>query len=213
MEPKSLMQLDLAAYSKPDLRALASSARALAARADQEIAARSTSFPSQIAPQLVTAWLPLRDAGPALSVSSVWRAASEPMFKIVAARRGTVRESADIPWSEVVRLSIKRVEVLDNGELFTTHHLLAKALGVFDKGWVMGRGTSEEYIESYGNPVPDPADRGRHYLNDGDVGVFIAEVRSPDENAVAFRADKNGSIYVVGRRGLEIRNLDGEAVD
>ena len=200
------MQIDLTAYSKPDLRALASSALA-------EIASRSTSFPSQIAPQLVTAWLPLRDAGPALSVSSVWRAASEPMFKIVAARRGTVRESADIPWSEVVRLSIKRVEVLDNGELFTTHHLLAKALGVFDKGWVMGRGTSEEYIESYGNPVPDPADRGRHYLNDGDVGVFIAEVRSPDEDAVAFRADKNGSIYVVGRRGLEIRNLDGEAVD
>ena len=210
MEPKSLMQLDLAAYSKPDLRALASSARALAARADQEIAARSTSFPSQIAPQLVTAWLPLREAGPALSVSSVWRAASEPVFKIVAARRGTVRESADIPWSEVVRLSIKRVEVLDNGELFTTHHELAEALGVFDKGWVMGRGTDEEYDESHGNPVPDPADR--HYLYDGDVGVFIAEVRSPT-HAVAFRADKNGSIYVVGRRGLEIRNLDGEAVD
>lgn len=206
MEPKSLLQIDLTAYSKPDLRALASSALA-------EIASRSTSFPSQIAPQLVTAWLPLRDAGPALSVSSVWRAASEPMFNIVAVRCGIVRESADIPWSEVVRLSIKRVEVLNIGQIYTTNHMLAKALGVFGKGWVMGRGTDEEYYELYGNPEPpDPADRGRHYLYDGDVGVFIAEVRSP-RHAVAFRADKNGSIYILGRRGLEIRNLDGEAVD
>ena len=42
---------DLAAFSKADLRALASLARALAARADEEIGARRPSFPSSLPPQ------------------------------------------------------------------------------------------------------------------------------------------------------------------
>ena len=41
---------DLAAFSKADLRALASLARALAARADEEIGARRPSFPSSLPP-------------------------------------------------------------------------------------------------------------------------------------------------------------------
>ena len=56
---------DLAAFPKADLRALASLARALAARAEAEICARRPSFPSSLPPQLVLAWLPLREAGPA----------------------------------------------------------------------------------------------------------------------------------------------------
>ena len=41
---------DLAAFSKADLRALAALARALAARADEEIRARRPSFPSSLPP-------------------------------------------------------------------------------------------------------------------------------------------------------------------
>ena len=71
---------DLAAFSKADLRALAALARALAARADEEIGARRPSFPSSLPPQLVLAWLPLREVGPALRASTAWRGAAESLF-------------------------------------------------------------------------------------------------------------------------------------
>ena len=46
-------QEDLSALSKPELRALVASARALARRADGEIAARQASFPRCLPPQFV----------------------------------------------------------------------------------------------------------------------------------------------------------------
>ena len=52
-------QEDLSALSKPELRALVASARALARRADGEIAARHASFPRCLPPQFVMSWLPL----------------------------------------------------------------------------------------------------------------------------------------------------------
>ena len=67
---------DLVALTKADLRALAQLARALAARADEEICARRPSFPSSLPPQLVLAWLPLREVGPALRASTAWRGAA-----------------------------------------------------------------------------------------------------------------------------------------
>ena len=63
-------QEDLSALSKPELRALVASARALARRADGEIAARQASFPRCLPPQFVMAWLPLGASRPASSQAS-----------------------------------------------------------------------------------------------------------------------------------------------
>ena len=59
-------------------------------------------FPSTLPPQLVIAWLPLRDVPAALCASSAWRSASEPVLKLVAQRAGLTRPSADISWRHVV---------------------------------------------------------------------------------------------------------------
>ena len=83
-------QEDLSALSKPELRALVASARALARRADGEIAARHASFPRCLPPQFVMSWLPLGDMPCALRVSKAWHGASEALFQIVFRENGLV---------------------------------------------------------------------------------------------------------------------------
>ena len=83
-------QQDLSALSKPELRALVASARALARRADGEIAARQASFPRCLPPQFVMSWLPLGDLPCALRVSKAWHGASEALFQIVFRENGLV---------------------------------------------------------------------------------------------------------------------------
>ena len=173
---------DLAAFSKADLRALASLARALAARADEEIGARRPSFPSSLPPQLVLAWLPLREVGPALRASSAWRGAAEPLFQLLAQSRNLQR--ADTPWSEVVRRSRKRVVVVRPGARFPFDRGLAERLGVYST-WTSGLMTSGS----------------DERLRAGDAGDLISEVED-SQRAVAIRADRNGAVHVIGRSGV-----------
>jgi len=181
------------AYSKQELRALVSLGRG----AEQELSSRAVSLPSSLAPQLVMSWLPRRGLASALRVSSAWRGASEPVFHIIAQRHGLSRERADIPWREVVRLAVTRVIVTDPGMLYSAYERLAESLGVLHEGWVKGFG-------SYSSHDLDDC------LRDGDAGEFIAEVNNVISregsfiHAVAFRLNRNGHIYIVGRAGLKI---------
>ena len=81
------------ALTTPELRALAAEARALAAGAEQALAARF-SIPPQFAPQLVMAWLPLSDLASALRLSTAWYEASEPAFEMVSRRPGHNHDGA-----------------------------------------------------------------------------------------------------------------------
>ena len=58
--------------TKPELRALAATARALAASAEAEIDARPVPFPATLPPWLVMQWLSFRDVSAALRVASSW---------------------------------------------------------------------------------------------------------------------------------------------
>jgi len=174
---------DLAAFSKADLRALASLARALAARADEEICARRPSFPSSLPPQLVLAWLPLREVGPALRASSAWRGAAAPLFQLLAQSRNLQRRG-DIPWSEAVRCSRKRAIVVRPGARFPFDRGLAERLGVYST-WTSGLMTSGS----------------DERLRVGDTGDLISEVED-SQRAVAIRADRNGAVHVIGRSGV-----------
>ena len=171
-------------FSTADLRALASLARALAARAEAEICARRPSFPSSLPPQLVLAWLPLREVGPALRASTAWRGAAEPLFQLLAQSRNLQRERADIPWSEVVRCSKKRVIVVRPGARFPFDRGLAESLGVYST-WTSGLMTSGS----------------DERLRAGDAGDLISEVEG-FQRAVAIRADRNGAVHVIGRSGV-----------
>jgi len=175
-------------FSTADLRALASLARALAARAEEEISARRPSFPSSLPPQLVLAWLPLREVGPALRASTAWRGAAEPLFQLLAQSRNLQRERADVPWSEVVRCSKKRAIVVRPGARFPFDLELAERLGVYST-WTSGLMTSGS----------------DERLRAGDAGDVISEVGGPQrytQRAVAIRADRNGAVHVIGRSGV-----------
>ena len=171
-------------FSTADLRALASLARALAARAEEEISARRPSFPLSLPPQLVLAWLPLREVGPALRASSAWRGAAAPLFQLLAQSRNLQRERADIPWSEVVRCSKKRAIVVRPGARFPFDRGLAERLGVYST-WTSGLMTSGS----------------DERLRAGDAGDLISEVED-SQRAVAIRADRNGAVHVIGRSGV-----------
>ena len=91
---KATSRLDLSeSLTTPELRALAAEARALAAGAEQALAARF-SIPPQFAPQLVMAWLPLSDLASALRLSTAWYEASEPAFEMVSRRPGHNHDGA-----------------------------------------------------------------------------------------------------------------------
>ena len=182
---------DLAAFTKADLRALVPLARALAARAEEEISTRRPSFPSSLPPQLVLAWLPLREVAPALRASTEWRRAAEPLFQLVAQSRRLRRQRADTPWSEVVRWSRKRVFVVRPGARFMDHGSLAERLGVSRLRWVSGLELKPHLR-----------------LRIGDRGDVISEVDDATR-AVAFRADRNGAVYIIGRSGV-LAGLPGE---
>jgi hypothetical protein len=62
--------------------------------------ASSAKMPSCLPPQLVMAWLPIRDVAAALRVSKDWCGASEPLFQAIAARHGRKREES---WRAAVR--------------------------------------------------------------------------------------------------------------
>ena len=145
---------------------------------------RACAFPSTLPPQLVISWLPVSDVASTLCASSVWHGESAAVFQIIAQSRGLGRERADVPWSEVVRRSKKRVAVLNPGKRYPTATDLARALGVLDQGWV-----PQEY-------------RKRGVIKVGDAGDFISEIEldhSTGFRIMAFRADRDGKIHIIAR--------------
>ena len=85
--------------TKPELRALAATARALAASAEAEIDARPAPFPASLPPWLVMQWLSFRDVSAALRVASSWRDESEQYFRRFAQYHGLIRVDS---WQESV---------------------------------------------------------------------------------------------------------------
>ena len=135
---------------------------------------------------------------------------------MVAQSRGLRRERADVPWSEVVRRSKKRVAVLDPGKRYPGATDFARALGVLDQGWVKNAKRFDWGQMTWVNNAPRV----------GDLGDFISEtevqVTPTGRNRVmAFRADRvprhvegrgptgpirdgDGAIFVMGRAGVLI---------
>ena len=91
--------------TKPELRALAATARALAASAEAEIDARPAPFPASLPPWLVMQWLPLPDASAALRVASSWCGDSEQYFRVFAERHCVTRSRSwrEASWREAAR--------------------------------------------------------------------------------------------------------------
>ena len=89
--------------TKPELRALAATARALAASAEAEIDARPAPFPASLPPWLVMQWLPLPDASAALRVASSWCGDSEQYFRVFAERHCVTRSPSYPSWREAAR--------------------------------------------------------------------------------------------------------------
>ena len=87
--------------TKPELRALAATARALAASAEAEIDARPAPFPASLPPWLVMQWLSFRDVSAALRVASSWCGGSEQYFRVFAERHCVTRSPT---WREAARL-------------------------------------------------------------------------------------------------------------
>ena len=176
---------------------------------------QTCAFPSSLPPQLVISWLPVRAVGSALCASAAWHRASATVFQNIAQRRGLRRERADVPWSEVVRRSKKRVAVLNPGKRFDLATEYATALGVLDQGWVKN---AKRF------------DYGRmqwvaHAPRVGELGDFISEteVQATPTGRIrimAFRADRvprhvgtglgaspiggDGAIFIMGRAGVLI---------
>ena len=151
---------------------------------------QTCAFPSSLPPQLVISWLPMRDISSALCASSVWHRASAAAFQFIAQSRGLGRERADVPWSEVVRCSKKRVTVVgpDHRYFPRDEADLAKEMGLLDQGWVAR--------------TPDP--------HVGDRGDFICwnertlRTASNCDTILAFRADRDGAIHIMERKGVLI---------
>ena len=86
--------------TKPELRALAATARALASSAEAEIDARPAPFPASLPPWLVMQWLPLPDAAAALRVASSWCGGSEQYYRVFVERHCVTRFSS---WRSAAR--------------------------------------------------------------------------------------------------------------
>ena len=86
--------------TKPELRALAATARALAASAEAEIDARPAPFPASLPPWLVMQWLALPDAAAALRVASSWCGGSEQYYRVFVERHCVTRFSS---WRSAAR--------------------------------------------------------------------------------------------------------------
>ena len=129
----------------------------------------------------------MRDVASALCASSVWHRASAGVFQIIAQSRGLGRESADVPWSEVVRCSKKRVTVVYPGKRYSSPGAadFARDLGVLDQGWVAHAWGTKPMLEV------------------GEVVDFISEAESPHK-IIAFRADRDGMINIISRIGVLI---------
>ena len=87
--------------TKPELRELAATARALVASAEAEIDARPVAFPTTLPPWLVMQWLSFRDVSAALRVASSWRGDTERYFRVFAERHCVARSPT---WREAVRV-------------------------------------------------------------------------------------------------------------
>ena len=156
---------------------------------------QTCAFPSSLPPQLVISWLPVREVASALLVTSSWRGASEAVFQSIAQSRGLGRFCADVPWREVVRCSKRRVAVLDPGMRFSGPDAapFARLLGVLDQGWVA---------------VPHSAPPWTGAPDVGDVGDLISEGACEHGvghiQIIAFRADRDSAIHIIGRPGVLI---------
>ena len=87
--------------TKPELRELAATARALVASAEAEIDARPVAFPSSLPPWMVMQWLSFRDVSAALRVASSWRGDTEQYFRLFAERHCVTRSPT---WREAARV-------------------------------------------------------------------------------------------------------------
>ena len=89
--------------TKPELRELVATARALAVSAEAEIEARSAPFPAELRPALVMQWLPLNEAAAAFAVAGSWREDAEQYFRRYAQREGIPRGDS---WYASVRCDV-----------------------------------------------------------------------------------------------------------
>ena len=190
-------QQDLSALSKPELRALVASARALARRADGEIAARHASFPRCLPPQFVMSWLPLGDMPCALRVSKAWHGASEALFQIVfrenglVDRVGTWRESVfsyarEIRWAGSQPSYFPWKELNGPATVTNREKTLMYFRGRAIRLWP-GCTTSWRVL------VEKPSDGSGTYINA--VGFAILDPINPGKVLAAYEWNEDGQPY------------------
>ena len=202
-------QQDLSALSKPELRALVASARALARRADGEIAARQASFPRCLPPQFVMAWLPLGDLPCALRVSKAWHGASEALFQIVfrenglVDRVGTWRESVfsyarEIRWAASQPSYYPWKELNGPATVTNREKTLMYFRGRAIRLWP-GCTTSWRVL------VEKPSDGSGTYINA--VGFAILDPSNPGKVLAAYEWNEDGQPYPMD--AVRCRNAGG----
>ena len=202
-------QEDLSALSKPELRALVASARALARRADGEIAARHASFPRCLPPQFVMSWLPLGDLPCALRVSKAWHGASEALFQIVfrenglVDRVGTWRESVfsyarEIRWAGSQPSYFPWKELNGPATVTNREKTLMYFRGRAIRLWP-GCTTSWRVL------VEKPSDGSGTYINA--VGFAILDPINPGKVLAAYEWNEDGQPYPMD--AVRCRNAGG----
>ena len=95
--------------TKPELRKVAATARALAASAEAEVEARPAPFPAELRPALVMQWLPLNEAAAAFAVAGSWREDAEQYFRRYAQREGIPRGDswyASVRWTLLSKFTV-----------------------------------------------------------------------------------------------------------
>jgi hypothetical protein len=202
-------QEDLSALSKPELRALVASARALARRADGEIAARQASFPRCLPPQFVMSWLPLGDLPCALRVSKAWHGASEALFQIIfrenglVDRVGTWRESVfsyarEIRWAGSQPSYYPWKELNGPATVTNREKTLMYFRGRAIRLWP-GCTTSWRVL------VEKPSDGSGTYINA--VGFAILDPSNPEKVLAAYEWNEDGQPYPMD--AVRCRNAGG----
>ena len=150
--------------------------------------AATAPMPSCLPPQLIIAWLPIRDVAAALRVSKDWCAAPEPIFQAIAGRHGLRR--VDPSWRETVRrYRTRRLRLTeDRPETRASLALLGSAQANDDEmiRILISRGVNPNF-------AADSGDTGLHYAAGfGSLDALNA--------LIAAGADLNAQNYGRGTR-------------